>query len=61
MIYAKVLDGIVVDIANTNNDFFVFKYKRRFKIFSLWLRVDELEQVPEIGWKYDKVDGFTEN
>lgn len=61
MIYAKVENGIVTMVIDSRRSNFVFFYKHIFKTFSLWLRVDELNPVPQVGWKYDKVNGFTKN
>lgn len=60
MIYVKVENGIVTKKVDTTNDHFVFFYRKLFKTFSLWLRVDNLDPIPNLGWKYDKDTGFTE-
>lgn len=61
MIYAKIENGVVTRIIDSSNSNFVFFCKKIFKTFSLWVRVDELNPVPQLGWKYNKDTGFSEN
>lgn len=53
MTYAKVVDGIVTEVRTGVSDLFVVKYRKTFKTFSLWIRVDQLNPVPAVGWHYD--------
>ena len=61
MIYAKVLNGVVTEIKDTSLQTFVFVSWDEFKTFTTWLRIDQLDPMPQIGWHYDKDTGFTEN
>jgi len=57
MKYVRIINGVVDKIEQTEDQLFVFSYK---KAFSLWIRVDQLEIVPQMGWKYVKETGFSE-
>lgn len=59
MIYAKIENGIVTQILEPHHDTFVFRCKHIFKTFSLWLRIDELDPQPQVGWSYDPNTGFS--
>lgn len=59
MRYVLVKNGIVDSVIETSNPRFVFFYRHIFKTFSLWIRVDLLEVQPEVGWRYDKDNGFS--
>lgn len=60
MTYAKVEDGVVTKIVDTSRNNFVFFYHKVFKTFNLWIRIDELDPQPQLGWKYNKDTGFSE-
>lgn len=59
MIYAKIENGVVVQIVNTRNDRFVFYYRKIFKTFITWIRIDKLDPQPQLGWSYDPDNGFS--
>lgn len=60
MIYARIQNGVVDKIVDANtNSRFVFKFKNIVKTFILWIRIDQLDPQPQVGWKYDKDTGFS--
>lgn len=61
MTYVKIEDGIVTKSIENRTNRFVFTYHKVFKTFSTWIRVDLLDTIPEIGWKYNPNTGFSES